>query len=70
MRGSSRSICSGCRRSGAVERCVETIYKRRGVRVDLSRVPLDDPGVYEELRKGKKKTSFGSRAARRRPTRK
>ena len=44
---------------GAVERCVETIYKRRGVRVDLARVPLDDPGVYEELRKGKKKTSFG-----------
>jgi len=44
---------------GAVERCVETIHKRRGVRVDLSRIPLDDPGVYEELRRGKKKTSFG-----------
>ena len=44
---------------GAVERCVETIYRRRGVRVDLARVPLDDPGVYEELEKGKKLTSFG-----------
>jgi error-prone DNA polymerase len=44
---------------GAIERCVETIYKRRGVRVDLARIQLDDPGVYEELRTGKKKTSFG-----------
>jgi error-prone DNA polymerase len=44
---------------GAVERCVETIYLRRGMRVDLSRVPLDDPGVYEEIREGKKLTSFG-----------
>ena len=44
---------------GAVERCVETIYKRHGVRVDLARVPLDDPGVYKELREGKKLTSFG-----------
>jgi error-prone DNA polymerase len=33
----------------AVEDCVEQIAARRGETVDLSRVPLDDPPVYEEI---------------------
>ncbi len=31
----------------AVERCVEHIAVRRGERVDLSRIPYDDPATYE-----------------------
>ena len=44
---------------GAVERCVETIYKRRGVRVELSRIPRDDPRVYERIRKARSLNFFG-----------
>jgi error-prone DNA polymerase len=44
---------------GAVERCVETIYKRRGVRVDLSRIGLDDPRVYEQIAKAVSLNLFG-----------
>ncbi len=33
----------------AVEECVETIAKLRGAPVDLSRIPLDDRGVYAEI---------------------
>ena len=32
---------------GAVERCVEHIAARRGERIDLSRIPYDDPATYE-----------------------
>ena len=31
----------------AVERCVEQIAQRRGERIDLSRIPYDDPATYE-----------------------
>jgi error-prone DNA polymerase len=31
----------------AVERCVEMIWRTRRVRVDLSRIPYDDPATYE-----------------------
>jgi error-prone DNA polymerase len=31
----------------AVERCVETVAARRGERIDLSRIPYDDPATYE-----------------------
>jgi error-prone DNA polymerase len=31
----------------AVERCVEMIATRRGERIDLSRIPMDDPATYE-----------------------
>ncbi|HEX8066493.1 MAG TPA: error-prone DNA polymerase [Thermoleophilaceae bacterium] len=33
----------------AVERCVDEIARVRGERVDLSRIPLDDSRVYEEI---------------------
>jgi len=33
----------------AVERCVEQVARTRGNVVDLSRIPLDDPGVYAEI---------------------
>ncbi len=33
----------------AVERCVSEIYRSTGSSVDLSRVPLDDAGVYAEI---------------------
>ena len=35
----------------AVEECVDTIARLRGERIDLSRVPLDDPAVYEEIQR-------------------
>src|SRR5207253_1043604 len=35
----------------AVEDCVEQIALRRGKTIDLSRIPLDDPGVYEEIQR-------------------
>ena len=35
----------------AVERCVEAIARRRGERVDLSRIPYDDPAVYDVIQK-------------------
>ena len=31
----------------AVERCVEHVAARRGERIDLSRIPFDDPATYE-----------------------
>jgi error-prone DNA polymerase len=34
----------------AVERCVEEIARVRGERIDLSRIPLDDPEVYRTIR--------------------
>jgi error-prone DNA polymerase len=34
----------------AVERCVEEVGRARGERLDLSRIPLDDEGVYESIR--------------------
>ncbi|HYY04975.1 MAG TPA: DNA polymerase III subunit alpha, partial [Candidatus Limnocylindria bacterium] len=33
----------------AVERCVELIAARRGERIDLSRIPYDDPATYEAI---------------------
>jgi len=36
----------------AVERCVEQIAARRGERIDLSRIPYDDPAVYEMIQSG------------------
>jgi len=33
----------------AVEECVDQIARLRGERIDLSRVPLDDPAVYKEI---------------------
>jgi error-prone DNA polymerase len=33
----------------AVEECVETIARRRGEPIDLSRIPLDDAAVYREI---------------------
>jgi len=33
----------------AVEDCVEQIARLRGETIDLSRIPLDDPAVYEEI---------------------
>jgi error-prone DNA polymerase len=35
----------------AVEDCVEQIARTRGQTIDLSRVPLDDPAVYEEIQR-------------------
>ncbi len=34
----------------AVERCVEEIARGRGERIDLSRVPLDDPETFRSIR--------------------
>jgi error-prone DNA polymerase len=34
----------------AVERCVEEIERVRGQRIDLSRIPLDDPETFESIR--------------------
>jgi error-prone DNA polymerase len=33
----------------AVEECVDRIARLHGQTIDLSRIPLDDPGVYEEI---------------------
>jgi error-prone DNA polymerase len=33
----------------AVEECVDLIARNRGERIDLSRIPLDDPDVFEEI---------------------
>ncbi|HZR92363.1 MAG TPA: error-prone DNA polymerase [Gaiellaceae bacterium] len=33
----------------AVEDCVDRIARARGETIDLSRIPLDDPAVYEEI---------------------
>jgi len=35
----------------AVERCVEMIGQTRGERIDLSRIPHDDPDTYEAIRR-------------------
>ncbi|HEY6758054.1 MAG TPA: DNA polymerase III subunit alpha [Baekduia sp.] len=35
----------------AVERCVEMIHARRGERIDLSRIPMDDPATFECIQK-------------------
>jgi len=34
----------------AVERCVEEIAAARGERIDLSRIPLDDPATFDSIR--------------------
>ena len=34
----------------AVERCVDEIARTRGERVDLSRIPMDDPETFESIR--------------------
>ena len=34
----------------AVERCVEQVAEARGERIDLSRIPLDDPATFEAIR--------------------
>ncbi|HEY5260680.1 MAG TPA: error-prone DNA polymerase, partial [Solirubrobacteraceae bacterium] len=34
----------------AVERCVETIARTRGERVDLSRIPFDEPNTFRAIR--------------------
>ncbi len=33
----------------AVEECVDLVGRTRGEALDLSRIPLDDPGVYQEI---------------------
>ncbi len=33
----------------AVEECVDQVVRLRGERIDLSRIPLDDPAVYREI---------------------
>jgi error-prone DNA polymerase len=35
----------------AVEECVDLIARHRGERIDLSRVPLDDPDVFAEIQR-------------------
>ncbi|MDX6670619.1 MAG: error-prone polymerase [Solirubrobacteraceae bacterium] len=35
----------------AVERCVDTIARTRGERIDLSRIPYDDPATYDAIQK-------------------
>ena len=35
----------------AVERCVELVAARRGERIDLSRIPLDDPATYASIQR-------------------
>src|SRR5213080_686127 len=35
----------------AVEECVDLVARHRSERIDLSRVPLDDPDVFEEIQK-------------------
>ncbi|HSJ18029.1 MAG TPA: error-prone DNA polymerase [Solirubrobacterales bacterium] len=35
----------------AVERCVDEVARMRGERVDLSRIPLDDPEVYATIQR-------------------
>jgi len=35
----------------AVERCVEDVARVRGQRIDLSRIPLDDPEVYRTIQR-------------------
>jgi error-prone DNA polymerase len=35
----------------AVERCVEDVARVRGERIDLSRIPLDDPEVYRTIQR-------------------
>jgi error-prone DNA polymerase len=42
----------------AVERCVEEVAHVRGERVDLSRVPLDDPEVWEGIRNAETTGTF------------
>jgi error-prone DNA polymerase len=36
----------------AVERCVEEVGRTRGERLDLSRIPVDDPQTFESIRAG------------------
>jgi error-prone DNA polymerase len=35
----------------AVEECVDLVARHRGEQIDLSRVPLDDPDVFEEIQR-------------------
>jgi error-prone DNA polymerase len=34
----------------AVERCVEEVHRGKGVRIDLSRIPYDDPETFKAIR--------------------
>ena len=49
----------------AVEDCVVQIADLRGETIDLSRIPLDDPAVYEEIQRADTVGTSRSRAARR-----
>ena len=50
----------------AVERCVEhDLAQLRGERIDLSRIPYDDPATYECIQTRIRRASSRSRAARR-----
>ena len=49
----------------AVEDCVEQIARVRGETIDLSRIPLDDQAVYDEIQRPTRSASSRSRAARR-----
>ena len=49
----------------AVERTVTEIARVRSERIDLSRIPLDDPEVYRRIRAAETTGAFRSRAARR-----
>ena len=42
----------------AVERCVEEIARVRGERIDLSRIPLDDPEVYGTIQRAETTGTF------------
>src|SRR5207247_7365168 len=42
----------------AVERCVDEIARVRGERVDLSRIPIDDPETYRAIRAADTTGSF------------
>jgi error-prone DNA polymerase len=49
----------------AVERCVESIARTRGERIDLSRIPFDDPATFAAIAAPRRPASSRSRAARR-----
>jgi error-prone DNA polymerase len=42
----------------AVERCVDEVARTRGERLDLSRIPLDDPEVYDAIQRAETTGSF------------
>ena len=49
----------------AVERCVEMVAEARGERIDLSRIPLDDPPTFEAIGPPRRPVCSRSRAGRR-----